>query len=119
MAREFKRSDRVAEVIQREISMLLITSVKDPRISLVTITGAKVTNDFRYATVYYAMQADEAKRKEAQKGLESAAGFFRSHLRQVTDLRHIPEIRFKYDVSLDQGERIDQLLREVKARDEE
>lgn len=120
MTREFKRSDRVAEVIQREISMLIIAGLKDPRVtSAITITGAKVTNDLRYATVYFTLSGDEAKRNEAQKGLQSAAGFFRSHLRRVTDLRFVPEIRFQYDESLDRGERIDQLLREVKARDEE
>lgn len=118
MARQFKRSDRVAELVQREISSLLINGVKDPRIGLVTITGVKVSDDLRHALVYFSVHGDEAARDAAQRGLESAAGFFRSRLREATELRLIPELRFKYDVSLDVGERIDRLLDEVKPRDD-
>lgn len=115
MAKQFKRSARVADLIQREVSSLLLNGVKDPRIGMVTITGAKVSDDLRHATIYFAVHGGDEERAAAQKGLDSAAGFFRSRLRDATELRLIPELHFKYDVSLDVGERIDRLLREAKA----
>ena len=118
MPREFKRSDRVAEVIQREIGMLLVNGVKDPRLGMVTITGAKVSDDLKHANVYFSVHGDEARQQEALRGLTSAAGFFRSRLRSVTELRYIPDLHFRYDVSMDEGERIDRLLREVKEREQ-
>ena len=59
MPREFKRSDRVAEVIQREIGMLLVNGVKDPRLVMVTITGAKVSDDLKHANVYFSVHGNE------------------------------------------------------------
>ena len=119
MPRDFKRSDRVSDLIQREVSMLLLNGVKDPRLGMLTITGVKTSDDLKHATIYFALNGDAARRAEAQKGLESAGGFFRSQLRRVTDLRIVPDLHFKYDVSLDEGERIDRLLREVQKSDAE
>lgn len=118
MSRDFKRSDRVADLVQREVSSLLLQGLKDPRLEMVTITGAKVSDDLRHATVFFAVHGDDARRESAQRGLTSAAGFLRSHLRKVTSLRIVPELHFKYDTSLDAGERIDKLLREVRGSDD-
>lgn len=118
MSRDFKRSDRVADLVQREVGSLLVQGLKDPRLELVTITGVKVSGDLRHATVYFAVHGGEDRQAEAQRGLTSAAGFLRSHLCKVTSLRIVPELHFKYDTSLDTGERIDKLLREVRGSDE-
>ena len=119
MARVSKRSARVSDLIQRLISSLLVTGgIKDPRLDMVTITGVKVSTDLSYADVYYTVHGDEERRSEARAGFEAARGFLRSHLRQNTDLRQVPELRFHYDVSLDEGEKIERLLREVRESEE-
>lgn len=115
MAREFKRSDRVSDQIQRLLGELLVSgSVKDPRLAMVTVTGVKVSSDLSHATVYFTVHGDDARKQAALQGFGAATGFFRSHLRQNTDMRQVPDLSFRYDVSIDEGEKIDRLLREVR-----
>ncbi len=113
-----RRAVRVADLIQRMVGELLLNEIKDPRLELVTITGVKVTDDLSYATIYFAAHGDEARRDEALRGFNAAAGFMRAYMRRETDLRYIPDLRFAYDVSLDEGEKIERLLREVRRSDE-
>ena len=119
MAREFKRSERVADLIQEVIGELLVHSIKDPRLEMVTVTGVKVSGDLRHATVYYTAHGTAERQTEALAGFQSAAGFLRSYLRKETALKFIPELRFRYDKSLDEGEKIDRLLREVHRGDDD
>lgn len=119
MARESKRSARVSDLIQRLIGSLLVTGgIKDPRLDMVTITGVKVSSDLSYADVYYTVHGGDERRAEVKQGFDAARGFLRSHLRQATDLRQVPDLRFHYDVSLDEGEKIERLLREVRDSEE-
>ncbi len=114
-----QRAQRVAETIHKEISGLLIKGLKDPRIGFVTITSVDVTSDFRYARIYYTLMGSQDGRKETQAGLDSSTSFIRQHLGRQLRLRHTPEIRFEYDASFDYGQKIERLLSEVKADEQQ
>lgn len=109
----YKRSDKVAEAIHELVSGLLVKGLKDPRIGFVTITGVKVSDDIRHATIYYTVMGDEDARKSSLVGLKSAVGFIRKELGRELRLRFSPELVFKYDDSIEYGNRIDMILREI------
>lgn len=115
MAKEFSRSDRVAEQIQRELADLLQFEVKDPRIGMVTLTEVEVSGDMAHAKIYYSAKAGTA---ELQKGLEKSAGFLRSQLGKRMLLRTVPQLHFIYDASIDRGMRLSQLIDEALAPDQ-
>jgi len=115
MAKEFSRSDRVAEQIQRELADLLQFEVKDPRIGMVTITEVEVSGDMAHAKIYYSAKEGTV---ELQKGLEKSAGFLRSQLGKRMLLRTVPQLHFIYDASIDRGMRLSQLIDEALAPDQ-
>ncbi|MBM3351221.1 MAG: 30S ribosome-binding factor RbfA [Betaproteobacteria bacterium] len=107
MAKDFSRSHRVAEQMQRELADLLMFEVKDPRIGMVTITAVEVAGDMAHAKVYYtASKANDS----IQQGLEKSAGFLRTQLAKRMLLRTIPQLHFVYDVSMDNGQKMDALI---------
>jgi len=114
-----QRSQRVGEAIHHEISQLLIRGLKDPRIGFTTITGVEVTPDLRMAKVYYTVIGDDACRQASAAGLNSSIPFIRQQLGRALRLRFVPELRFEYDQSVDYGNRIEELLREVKPADDQ
>lgn len=116
MAREFSRSDRVAEQIQRELADLLQFEVKDPRVGMVTVTEVEVSGDMAHAKIYYSAAAASA---ELQKGLEKSAGFLRSQLGKRMLLRTVPQLHFIYDASIDRGMRLSKLIDDVLAPDQQ
>lgn len=91
------RSRRLADLIQREIGTMLVEDVQDPRLELVSVSGVRMNRDLRIAEVFYTLSADEERIRQAQKGLEKAAGFLRSQLGRRLKLRYVPELRFKHD----------------------
>jgi len=120
MAKEFSRSQRVSEQIQRELADLLQFEVKDPRIGMITITQVEVSGDLAHAKVYYsAPVADQALQNaaEIQKGLEKSAGFLRGQLAKRMLLRTVPQLHFVYDSSIDRGMRLSKLIDEALAPD--
>lgn len=114
----FKRSEKVGEAVHQIVTELLVKGLKDPRIGFVTVTGVKVTDDMHYANIYFTVIGDAAVRKETEAGLNSARGFIRREMGKQLHMRYVPEILFKYDTSLDKGNRIDELLREIKAHEQ-
>jgi ribosome-binding factor A len=114
MAKEFSRSDRVAEQIQRELADLLMFEVKDPRVGQVTITEVKVTGDMAHAKIFY---FTSGKQKETQLGLEKTSGFLRGQLSKRMLLRTVPQLHFEYDTSLDNGLKMSKLIDEARASD--
>ncbi|MDW7644588.1 MAG: ribosome-binding factor A [Desulfuromonadales bacterium] len=110
-----KRTQRVGEEIQKEISSLLLNGLKDPRIGFVTITSVDVTADLQIAKVYFTVLGDEAARKNSEKGLNSSIPFIRRELGKRLRLRHVPDIVFKYDTSLEYGNRIETLLKDIQS----
>ena len=109
----------MGETIHQEISQLLIRGLKDPRIGFVTLTSVDVTSDLRHAKVYYTVIGDEQAREDTAAGLKSSASYIRQQLGRQLRLRHIPEIVFEYDSSVEYGNRIENLLREVNPNDED
>jgi ribosome-binding factor A len=109
------RPDRVGEAIRDELSQLLAREVHDPGIGFITLTRVKVSPDLQIARVYYTTMGDERAQRETAKALERAAPFLRRHLGQRIRLRRVPEIEFFYDESIARGDRIEQILQELKA----
>ena len=111
MAKHFTRSDRVAEQIQRELADLLQFEVKDPRVQHVTLTEVEVTGDLSHTKIYYSAPQQSADAlNDLQSGLTKSAGFLRSQLSKRLMLRTVPQLHFVYDVSIDRGMQISQLI---------
>ena len=113
-SRDFKRTDRVGAELRREISLLVHAAVRDHALPSVSVSDVEVTRDMDWATVWViALQQEQS--AVAMKALKELAGEFRHALSQSMRLRRVPELRFKYDDSVDKGERIEQLLRDQPA----
>jgi ribosome-binding factor A len=112
---EFQRSHRVGEQIQKEISALLVKGLKDPRVGFVTITAVEVSGDLRHARIYFTALGEEKVRQETLRGLTSAIPFLRRELGKRLRLRLVPELTFQFDTSLEYGNRIESLLRDLNS----
>lgn len=110
-----QRAQRVGESIQHEISSLLLRGLKDPRIGFVTITGVEVTPDLHLARVYYTVIGDETARKACAAGLKSSIPFIRQQLGRQLRMKYVPDLIFQYDTSIEYGNRIESLLRDIHA----
>lgn len=115
MAKDFARTDRVAEQIQRELAELIRLEIKDPRVRKLTLTGVEVTKDYAHAKVFYT--ALDGETPELQRGLERAAGFLRSQLAHAMKLRITPQLHFTYDASIERGAHLSQLIDQAVASD--
>ena len=102
------RTERVNELIRRELVLLLKQEIKDPRLKQVVITDVIVSRDLTSAKVFFSV--DEESNKIVATLLNKASGFFRSSLSKTLDLRHTPTLSFIYDTTPNTGARIDDLL---------
>jgi ribosome-binding factor A len=109
-----RRARRVGEQILQEMAYLILEKVKDPRVSDVTLTGIRLSNDLKQARVYYSVLGDENRAARAQAGLESAKGFIKREIGLRLSLRYVPELRFIHDTSLVAGSRMERLLDGLK-----
>ena len=109
------RPDRVGEAIRDELSQLIAREVHDPGVGFITLTRVKVSPDLQLARVYYTSLGDEQAQRETAKALKRAAPFLRRQLGQRIRLRRVPEVEFFYDESIARGDRIEQILQELKA----
>jgi ribosome-binding factor A len=114
----FKRSEKVGDLIRKEISQILLEGLKDPRIGFVTITKVSLSDDLRIAKVYYSVFGGEREREESYEGLESATGYIKRELGRRVRLKYMPEITFLFDDSLEYGAHIEELLRDVDHTEE-
>lgn len=110
-----RRLDKLAEEIRREISAILTGQVKDPRLSMVSVTRIEVSDDLGSARILVSVLGDEKKQEEAMQALEKARGFIRTELASRIRLRHSPEISFKLDKSIEHGMRISSILDELNS----
>jgi ribosome-binding factor A len=110
----FHRADRVGALIQEALSVLLIKSIKDPRIHTATITGVKMTADLKLARIYFVISDRVASRENAMAGFQKAKGFIKYTLAQQLNMRYMPELIFCYDKSIDQGFYIDSILKKLE-----
>jgi len=100
------------------VSELLVKGLKDPRIGFVTITGVKLTDDLHLATVYFSVIGSDEEKKATEQGLNSARGYIRKELGKNLRMRYIPDIVFRYDVSVEYGSRIESLLKEIGTKED-
>lgn len=113
------RSNRVAEQMKKELGEIIARKLKDPRIGFVTVTDVEVTGDLQQATVFITVLGDDKKRRETLKGLTQAKGFMRTEIGQRIRLRKTPELMFELDKSFDYGNKIDNLLKQIKTEEVE
>jgi len=110
------RQNKINEEVLRELSVI-IRELKDTRIPLMTsVVSVNVTKDLKYAKVYVSVMGEPEVRKEALKGLKSAAGFVRRELAQKLDLRNTPEILFELDDSIEKGAHINKIINEISKK---
>jgi len=109
----YKRSQRVSDLLRKEIADIIVYRLKDPRIGFITVTGVDVTDDIKMARVYVSVfQAEE--RKTTLEILNSAKSFIRSELSRRLRMKFIPIIEFRLDTSIEYGNRIESLLKEIE-----
>lgn len=109
---QYKRSDRLGDLIQKEVCDILHRQIKDPRVGFCTVLRVDVSEDLRHAKVRVSIMGDEAQQRNTLKGLKSATGFIRREIGRRIMLRHTPEIVFVMDKSVDHSIRIAQLIEE-------
>lgn len=113
------RAGRVKQEIQREVNDILSKRIKDPRVQNVTITDVDLTGDLQNATIYYStLQELASERENIQLGLEKATGLIRKELGSRLTLYRTPELVFKRDESIDYGNKIEELIRQIHDEDE-
>ncbi len=110
-----KRAVRVGDQLLRVMADLLTTKVRDPRAKRATLTGIHLSDDLRHAKVYYSVIGNERDILKAQTGLDSAKGFFKKEISLRMDLKYMPDIEFKHDPSLEEGNSLDKLLDRIKS----
>lgn len=131
MKREFSRLDRLSEQVQQVLAVLIQREVKDPRLeAMITLSGVKLSKDLGYADVYFTFLLPTAQGAEAnqltaaaiklnQQILKDAASFLRHRLGQEIKIRTLPELRFHYDPTQAEGERITSLINQALAEDKQ
>ena len=113
------RPDRVAEEIRHELATMLARHVHDPGIGFVTLTRVTISPDLQLARVFYTMIGDASKRKETERALIRATPFLRRQLGSAIRLRRVPELRFEFDQSVENQDRIERILLELKSERDE
>ena len=121
MAKEYSRTQRVADYLQRELAELIQHEVRDPRIGMVSITGVDVSRDLGHARVYFtSMEANSSEEAaESTEALNRAAGFLRSQLSRDSRMRSVPQLRFYFDSSVGRGRELEALIRRAAESDRE
>lgn len=109
-----QRARRVSEEIKKEVATILRDEVKDPEVGFVTITGVQLSNDLSDAKIFYSVMGDQDAVERSKAALDRALGFIRRALGQRIQLRHVPEIQFRHDRSIEEGAHIDALLEQIK-----
>jgi len=104
------RNERIARELRREISDILRNEVKDPRIGFVSLTDVEVTADVRQAKVFFSVMGDDSDKRRALEALRAAGGFIRTEVARRIRLRHVPELQFVLDESIERGVRVIDLM---------
>lgn len=105
--------DRIASQLVKEISYILATEVKDKDLKFVTITDCHVTNDLSYAKVYFTV-LDDSRKEIVLESFKNASGFIRKELMDKVEIRHMPELEFVYDESIEYGTNIEKIIENLK-----
>jgi ribosome-binding factor A len=121
MAKEYARTQRVADYLQRELAALIQHEVRDPRLGMVSITGVEVSKDLAHAKVYYTVMGKDSSEDatESTEVLNHAAGFLRRELSRDSSMRSVPQLRFYFDTSVGRGRHLEELIRQAADADRE
>jgi ribosome-binding factor A len=109
------RPERVGEEIRQELARLLARDVQDPGIGFVTITRVKVSPDLQVARAFYTLIGDDKARRETERALGRATPFLRRQIGSRLRLKNVPELTFMYDKSIEQQDRIEQIIQDIHA----
>ena len=112
-----KRSDKVGDLLKKEISLIISSEIKDPRLQNINITAVKVSDDIGIATVFYTVIGESIQKTQSNidnKILEKLSGMIRSNLAKKIKIRRIPKIKFRFDESIEYSEKIEKLLKNLK-----
>ncbi len=105
------KSDRVASEIVRELGDILLRETSDELLKTVTITYATVTNDLSFAKIYFTTLEED--KEYVEKEINNASSYFRTLLADRLDIRHMPELKFIYDESIDYGKKIENIIKSI------
>ena len=121
MAKEYARTQRVADYLQRELAELIQHELRDPRLGMVSVTGVDVSRDLGHAKVYYTVLGSDSSEEasEVTAVLNHAAGFLRSQLSRDSTMRSVPQLRFHFDSSVARGRDLEELIRRAADADRE
>lgn len=108
------RSHRLAQELKHEISAIVAQEVRDPRVGLLTVTEVEVSPDLRYARIFVSVLGSPEEKKQTLDALAGASAYIRRQIGARIRLRHIPELTFAYDESVEQGDRMMRLIDEIK-----
>jgi ribosome-binding factor A len=117
MPREFPRTRRVGEQIQRELAALIHDELRDPRLGMVSISSVQVSRDMAHAKIHVSVLGKDEQVSDSLGVLNHAAGFLRHRLGKILHMRVIPVLRFYHDRSLEEGARLGALINEAIASD--
>jgi ribosome-binding factor A len=110
---QYKRAERIGDLIKKEISRIIQHELKDPGIGFVTITGVELSDDLKHAKIFYSVLGDEEAKKESSSALRRACGFVQHEIGRKLRLKYTPEICFLFDSSVEYGARIEMLIEKI------
>ena len=113
------RPDRVGDQVRQELAELIAREVHDPGIGFLTITRVKLTPDLQQARVFYTTLGDDRQRAETAKALRRASTFLRRQIGRRLRLKHVPELQFYYDESIERQDRIERIIQDIHTEREE
>ena len=121
MAKEYARTQRVADYLQRELAALIQHEVRDPRVGMVSVTGVEVSRDLAHAKVFVTVMGSNSgeEARESVEALNKAAGFLRSLLSKDSTMRMVPQLRFYFDTSVGRGRDLEALIKRAANADRE
>lgn len=110
------KNEKIAGLIQKNVSEIIQFNLKDPKIGFITITDAQVTNDLSYAKIFVSFLGQNARKEAGMKALERSKGYIRSELSKRLSTRKVPELIFVLDDSLEKGNRIEKIIFDINKK---
>ncbi len=111
---EQKRSSRVADAIRMELAVLLLKTIRDPKLSEMNISRVEVTDDLKIARIFFTLFSGKKRAPAVEKSLIKAKGFMRSHIAKTLNLRYTPDLQFRYDETADKVAQVESLFQEIE-----
>jgi ribosome-binding factor A len=118
MPKDFNRTRRVAEQMQRDLALLIQQEINDPRLGMVTVSGVDVSRDFSVAKVFITVMGENPDIPLTLEILQKASGFLRHELGRRSTMRSLPQLKFFYDESISRGADLSDLINKAIASDE-